>query len=338
MLATAIGWLGQLLTPPMPACLAAALDSIGPTWRHELTASLPEGERYKATRSARPSAYRRALNLFLEILTLHGVPLLCAQGYEADDVIATATGEALALGLDVAIVSGDKDLGALVYRDLRSVWQWAWSGTKTASDIRGPAEIVRGFGVLPRLVPDFLAIVGDVSDNVPGVDGVGDVWAAKVLALADAYRDQVPAPTLIAAMMDMQPKPPTDDAIGLAEKEHARLKRAKPNALSDEAVRRREQQIAEAKARLDGLRHQRDLAKRFEMVQRSRETVLLARELVTLRTDAPILGWDPARLPIGGFDVEALRDLYRSEELGWFKLAAELRPMNKRQIEEILSK
>jgi hypothetical protein len=128
---------------------------------------------------------------------------------------------------------------------------------------------------------------------------------------------------------------PSDEAIGLAEKEHARLRRAKPNAFSDEAVQRREQQIAVAKARLDGVRYQRALAKRFEMVQRSRETVLLARELVTLRTDAPLLGWDPARLPVGGFDVESLRDLY-TEELGFHKMAAELRPMTKRSIEEVL--
>jgi 5'-3' exonuclease len=338
MVATFAGWLAELLTPPTPACIAAALDSVGPTWRHARTAHLPEERRYKAGRPARPVAYQRARNVALDLVSAHGIPLLAAEGWEADDAIAAAVVRARALGLAVAICSSDKDHAALVGP---GVVQWAWGGgTGPASglrDMRGVAEVTRRYGVPPALVPDWLAIAGDAGDGVHGAEGVGDKGAVAILEVVQnpLFVLATPELTPLDRALGLEVAAPPDAALDAARRRRNGVRDAPPNALAgDDARARHAARLAEAEGALEGVKRQRALARLFERLRASRETVLLARELVTLDAAAPIR-WVPEELPVGGFDVPELRRLY--ERVGFTALAREVRPMAKRTIEEVLS-
>ena len=85
------GWLAKLFGGERPGFIMAALDSVGPTWRHAETAHLPASERYKAGRTVRPQEFYDELEGFIAILRLHGIPCYRAEGWEADDVAAALT-------------------------------------------------------------------------------------------------------------------------------------------------------------------------------------------------------------------------------------------------------
>jgi 5'-3' exonuclease len=334
-IALVAGWLARLLCSPIPACLAVAVDSLGPTFRHELTSAFPEERRYKAGRPSRPVAYHRAANKILELVQLHSIPVLAAEGYEADDAIATANRLALAEGLDVAIIAQDKDFAALVQEH---VWMWAWVGLEGQADVRDPAAVWhrygarskmadRWVGVLPRHIHDWLALVGDACDNVAGVEGVGELGAAELL-------DAVPGGPGrgIDRLLTWHPGEVSDDAIAEAKGLIGKMANVRPNLLSDESVVRHAERRVQAEAQLSDLRERRRLSRLLNKVKAQREQALIARELVTLRTDAPIV-WRPGELPIGGFDVDGLRDLYH--DLGFHAMASEVRDQPKRSIREI---
>jgi DNA polymerase I len=148
---------------------ALVLDKGKPKQRLEL---LPE---YKATRPPMPDELRCQIAPIRVWAQALGWPLLEAEGYEADDLIAAVV--AACAGTEVAILSHDKDLGQLV-RPGVSLLQ---SGPKGALVVLGHAEIADKFGVPPEQLRDYLALVGDSSDNIPGVPGVGAKTAAALL-------------------------------------------------------------------------------------------------------------------------------------------------------------
>lgn len=337
-IALVAGWIARLLSSPSPACFAVAVDSLGPTFRHKMTEGLPEERRYKAGRPARPVAYHRAANVILEIVALHAIPIFAAEGYEADDAIAAATKRGRDAGFHVVIIGQDKDFAALVGPN---VWQWAWCGMEGIEDVRDAKVIERKyggqtkegewFGVPPEWMPDWLAIVGDAADNVRGADGIGELGAAQLLA-ATAQRAEARGIDRAFAM-ELAPVAAVD--VAEARNELKRLDNQRPNLLSDEAVGRLGQKRAEAGARLEELKRKRGLYRLLDKLKIQREQAMLARKLVTLRDDCPIV-WRPDELPIGDFDLDRLRTLY--QELGFHAMAAEVRSQPKRSVREIIGR
>ena len=160
--------LKRLLNEEDPEHIAIVFDAKGPTFRHEL---YPE---YKANRPPMPAELRRQVEQILEFTGLLGLPLLQVDGVEADDVIGTLCSVAEAEGMNCVISTGDKDLAQLVSDKTTLVNTM----TETASDRAG---VMEKFGVTPEQIVDFLALAGDKSDNIPGVEKCGPKTAAKWL-------------------------------------------------------------------------------------------------------------------------------------------------------------
>src|SRR3954462_4582111 len=147
---------------------AAVFDARGGTFRDQL---YPQ---YKATRTAMPDDLSRQVEPLHDAITALGWPLLVIEGVEADDVIATLVEQAKARGWRTVISTGDKDLTQLV--DERTLWVNTMSNEKL--DVAG---VSAKFGVPPEKIVDYLALIGDQIDNIPGVEGVGPGFASKWL-------------------------------------------------------------------------------------------------------------------------------------------------------------
>lgn len=158
----------KLLQGRAPDLGAVIFDAPGKTFRDE------RFKDYKAQRPPMRSEMRVQFPWIHKIVEAHDFPLLSVSGYEADDVIGTLTREALEAGHEVFIVSGDKDFAQLIGEHVRMV--------DTVKDVTYDAELVRKkWGVAPELFVDYLALVGDSSDNIPGVKGIGPKSAKTLL-------------------------------------------------------------------------------------------------------------------------------------------------------------
>ncbi|WP_437975582.1 DNA polymerase I [Sorangium sp. So ce295] len=165
-----VAMLTKLVEERKPAYLGVAMDSPGKTFRDELD------PRYKAHRPPPPPDLGVQMNRCREIVEAYRIPIFIQEGLEADDLVAVAVARAKERGLRVVIASSDKDLMQLV--DGEQVMLWDAMRDK----VYGHPEVVAKFGVPPEQVRDLLALVGDTSDNVPGVPGVGLKTAAELLA------------------------------------------------------------------------------------------------------------------------------------------------------------
>ena len=166
-----VNMLQKIVGERRPHMLAVAMDSPGPTFRHDLDG------RYKATRPAPPPDLAQQMARVEQVVRAWDVACFRASGLEADDPIAAVTARAVAEGVRVVIVSADKDLMQLVRGDGAQVVLW-----DTMRDcVYGPDEVREKLGVLPAQVRDYLALTGDTSDNVPGVPGVGPKTATDLL-------------------------------------------------------------------------------------------------------------------------------------------------------------
>lgn len=163
-----LNMLRRLLADYQPDYLAVVFDAPGPTFRHEQFAD------YKAHRPPLDADLLRQIEPLHACVRALGLPLLQVAGVEADDVIGALTRQAVTQGLPVLIVSGDKDLAQLVSDQVRMLDTMK----NVVTDVAG---VEQKFGVPPSLIVDWLALVGDTSDNIPGVAGVGPVTAAKWL-------------------------------------------------------------------------------------------------------------------------------------------------------------
>jgi DNA polymerase-1 len=172
------GMLGRLLEDHAPAGMAVAFDRPEPTFRDGIAAD------YKAGRAATPEPLREQIGLIRRMVELMGVPVLEAAGYEADDVIATLASRLEAAGHDVIIVTGDRDTYQLV-RDPHVKVLYNRRGV-TDYVLYDEAGIEGRTGVPPGSYPFLAALRGDPSDNLPGVPGVGEKTAAK---LVNTYGD-----------------------------------------------------------------------------------------------------------------------------------------------------
>src|SRR5688572_28698518 len=162
--------LRKLIADHHPEYLAASFDLAGPTFRDQLVAD------YKANRAAMPDDLAEQINWVHQACEAMGVPILTAPGYEADDVIGTVAMRARTDGFEVAIVSIDKDFFQMVGSGIR-VYDPREEGAWFDSD-----GVVEKFGVRPEQVTDVLALVGDTSDNVAGVPGIGKKGAIDLVA------------------------------------------------------------------------------------------------------------------------------------------------------------
>jgi DNA polymerase I len=161
--------LRKLIADHTPGYIAASFDLAGPTFRDQLV------DDYKANRVAMPDDLAEQINWVHQACEALGVPILTVRGYEADDVIGTLAVRAAAAGFEVAIVSIDKDFFQLVHDNVR-VYDPREDGAWFDA-----AGVVQKFGVRPEQVVDVLALVGDTSDNVAGVPGIGKKGAIDLV-------------------------------------------------------------------------------------------------------------------------------------------------------------
>jgi DNA polymerase-1 len=166
----------EILDKEKPDLVALAFDHPTPTFRHAKFAE------YKATREKMPDEMHDALESIDRIVSGLGLPVLSIPGFEADDVIGTLAKEGERAGLQVMMVTGDKDFAQLVTENVK-IWNPYAGGHRPGggADILGPAEVEAKFGVRPERIRDLLALTGDASDNVPGVPAVGEKTARALL-------------------------------------------------------------------------------------------------------------------------------------------------------------
>jgi DNA polymerase-1 len=160
----------NVLRDEKPTHVAVAFDRREPTFRHEQYAE------YKAGRQKTPDEFFSQLSLIYEVLDALGVQHLEASGYEADDIIATLATLAARDGMDVLIVTGDRDVLQLVNDKITVLMTRVGISNMTRFT---PEEVEAKYGLTPAQYPDFAALRGDPSDNLPGIPGVGEKTATK---------------------------------------------------------------------------------------------------------------------------------------------------------------
>jgi DNA polymerase-1 len=160
----------NLLRDEDPTHVAVAFDLSRQTWRRE------EYVEYKANRSASPSEFAGQVDLIKDVLTAMRIPYLTAENYEADDIIATLTTRAVAEGLPVRICTGDRDALQLVTDQVTLLY--LQRGVSEMARYT-PEAVEAKYGLTPLQYPDFAALRGDPSDNLPGIPGVGEKTATK---------------------------------------------------------------------------------------------------------------------------------------------------------------
>ena len=164
--------LDDLLRKVNPTHVGVAFDPHGPTFRHEAF------EQYKAQREETPEDIRRAVPVIKRLLEAMNIPVLEVDGFEADDVIGTLSGQAEKAGYEVFMATPDKDYGQLVTEHVRMYRPRHTGGF----EILGPQEVCEKYGLQSQAqVIDLLGLMGDASDNIPGCKGVGEKTAVALL-------------------------------------------------------------------------------------------------------------------------------------------------------------
>jgi DNA polymerase-1 len=183
--------LEELTKLERPEAIAIAFDLDLPTFRHEADRT------YKADRKETPEDFIADLKNLRELLEAMNLPIVTAPGYEADDVLATLSQRASAEGYQVKIMSGDRDLFQLVDAAKRISVLYLNKNFLQRSNSAGPVvigreEVIAALGITPEQVVDYKALCGDKSDNIPGVLGIGEKTAVKLLqeygTLAQVYQ------------------------------------------------------------------------------------------------------------------------------------------------------
>ena len=181
----------KILDEERPEYLTVAFDVNAPTFRHEMYAD------YKGTRKPMAQELREQVPLMKEMLLAMGVPVIEKAGYEADDLLGTIAKRAEAQGIDVSIVSGDRDLLQLVSERIQVRIPKTKKGGTEVEDYFA-AQVQEKYQVTPQEFIDVKALMGDTSDNVPGVPGIGEKTAVKIIAQygsienAYAHIDEMP--------------------------------------------------------------------------------------------------------------------------------------------------
>ncbi|RPJ18922.1 MAG: DNA polymerase I, partial [Planctomycetaceae bacterium] len=195
----------DILTQENPEYIAVAFDTPEPTFRHQRFVD------YKATRQKMPDEMSTQLPRLKEVTEALGVTLIELPGFEADDVMGTLAKRAERGGLETYLVTADKDLMQLVSPCVK-IYSLRKVGNQ--QEILDPAGVQQKFGVPPERVIDVLALMGDSSDNIPGVRGIGEKTAVKLI------QDYGDLETILAKVAEVKPK-------GVAEKILANVEMAR---------------------------------------------------------------------------------------------------------------
>ena len=164
----------KFLDEEKPDFLAVAFDVKAPTFRHKIY------EAYKGTRKPMQEELRQQVPVMKEVLTAMGICILECPGLEADDILGTLASRAQAEGMQVALVSGDRDL-LQVATDRIKIRIPKTKGGRTEVEDYYAADVEAAYGVNPKVFIDMKALMGDTSDNIPGVPKVGEKTAAELL-------------------------------------------------------------------------------------------------------------------------------------------------------------
>ncbi len=165
----------EVIDKEQPDSLAIAFDLAEPTFRHQADPT------YKGDRAETPVDFIPDLANLQQLLRAFNLPVITAPGYEADDAIATLSKKAAAEGTRVKIVSGDQDLFQLIDPEKGITVIHLSASRNTSPKEFGPAEVEEKLGILPTQVVDYKALCGDKSDHIPGVNGIGEKTAVKLL-------------------------------------------------------------------------------------------------------------------------------------------------------------
>jgi DNA polymerase-1 len=186
-----------------PDHVAVAFD-LGDTWRHsEFTA-------YKATRDAMPDEMRTQMTRIDQLLRAFMIPIITYPNYEADDVLGTLSRQAADQEFDVLVMTGDRDMFQLV--DERIKILYTSGGPNPVTSVYGLTEVQERYELTPAQFIDLKALTGDTSDNIPGVPGVGEKTASKLLkefgSLEKLYANltAIPGPKTRQSLLDAQPQ------------------------------------------------------------------------------------------------------------------------------------
>jgi DNA polymerase-1 len=165
--------LWKILREERPTFMGVAWDAPGPTFRHQ------QFEAYKLTRAGMPRDLVEQIPAVRTSLEVLGLPVLEVPGFEADDILATAVAALRTAPVDLVLVSGDKDTLQLVGPKVTVLSVLGRTGERIVYD---EAKVAERWGVPPARIPDVLGLMGDSIDNIPGVPGVGEVTARKLMA------------------------------------------------------------------------------------------------------------------------------------------------------------
>lgn len=164
----------RILEEEKPQYLTVAFDVHAPTFRHQMY------EAYKGTRKPMPQELREQMPLIRQVLEAMGVCIVSREGYEADDLLGTIARRGEARGLEVTVVSGDRDLLQLATEKIL-VRIPKTRGGKTVIEDYHAAQVQETFQVTPPQIIELKALMGDTADNIPGIPGVGEKTAAKII-------------------------------------------------------------------------------------------------------------------------------------------------------------
>ncbi len=198
----------KLLDEEQPDYLAVAFDLHAPTFRHRTF------DGYKGTRKGMPEELREQIPLLKEVLQAMHIPIFEQEGFEADDILGTLSALAEKNGIVPVVVSGDRDLLQLAGETLK-VRIPKTKGGRTETEDYYAADVQAKYGVTPAEFIDMKALMGDASDNIPGVPGIGEKTAAKIIT---QYHD---IETAIAHAAEIKPKKASENLA--AYQEQARL-------------------------------------------------------------------------------------------------------------------
>ena len=162
----------NVIADEKPDYIAVAFD-VGRTFRHE------QFEGYKSTRAKMPDDMARQVPRIRQVVEALNIPIFEIEGYEADDLIGALSRQASAQGVHSILVSGDRDLFQLVNEQVRV--RYTAGGPKPKTSIYDVAAVTERYGLTPSQVIDYKALVGDTSDNIPGVPGIGEKTATTLL-------------------------------------------------------------------------------------------------------------------------------------------------------------
>lgn len=165
----------KVLEEEKPEYLAVAFDLHAPTFRHKMY------DAYKGTRKPMPEELREQVPLIKEVLTAMKVAIVTMEGYEADDLLGTIAGMAEKKGIDATILSGDRDLLQLA-TDHVLIRIPKTKGGKTQIEDYHAKEVLETYQVTPAQIIELKSLMGDTADNIPGIPGVGEKTATKIIA------------------------------------------------------------------------------------------------------------------------------------------------------------